>query len=50
VIEQESLSNQQKVQIIEAIAKADRCLIDGADEFLQVFSVMSVMMRVMTAS
>lgn len=50
VIMQDGLSNKQKSVIVEAIANSDRCLIDGADEFLQVFSVMSVIMRELSVS
>jgi hypothetical protein len=47
---QDCLTNKQKSVIVEAIANSDRCLIDGADEFLQVFSVMSVIMRELATS
>lgn len=45
IIDQPELSNTQKSTMIDAIAKADQCLVDGADEFLQLFSVLSVIMK-----
>jgi replication factor C subunit 2/4 len=45
VIAQPDLTNVQKSIIVDAIARADQCLVDGADEFLQMFSVFSVIMK-----
>jgi replication factor C subunit 2/4 len=45
IIEQAELSNKQKSEIVDAIAKADIALVEGADEFLQMFCVFSVIMN-----
>jgi replication factor C subunit 2/4 len=39
------LDNVQKANISEVIAQADKCLQDGADEFLQLMSVLSSYMK-----
>jgi len=46
IISQTDLSNTQKSVIIETIAKADHCLVEGADEFLQMFYVTSIIMKI----
>jgi replication factor C subunit 2/4 len=40
-----ALDDSDKATALEAIAEAEKCLIDGADEFLQVFAVGSKIMR-----
>ncbi|MCO5610125.1 hypothetical protein L7F22_064360 [Adiantum nelumboides] len=45
VVPDEELSDLQKARICERIAQADKCLIDGADEYLQMLDVASGTMR-----
>ncbi|KAH7428265.1 hypothetical protein KP509_10G083800 [Ceratopteris richardii] len=45
VVANEDLSDLQKAQVCERIAQADKCLIDGADEYLQILDVASGAMR-----
>lgn len=45
VVPDERLPDSQKAQICERVAVADKCLIDGADEYLQLLDVASTTMR-----
>lgn len=45
IVFDEELSDIRKAQICERIALADKCLIDGADEYLQMLDVASGTMR-----
>ncbi|XP_001633013.2 replication factor C subunit 4 [Nematostella vectensis] len=45
IVQMEDLNDHQKSAIMEKIAIVDKCLIDGADEYLQVLSMCSVMMQ-----
>jgi len=45
IVEVKTLSNLQKAQISEQIAQSDRCLQEGADEFLQLMSALSCIMK-----
>ena len=42
------LTDQQKREICAALAGAESCLLDGADEYLQVLAVTSLMMKVLS--
>ena len=42
------LTDQQKGEICSALAGAESCLLDGADEYLQVLAVTSLMMKVLS--
>ena len=46
VLDDMSLSNSNKGVIMEQIAKTDDCLADGADDFLQLMSTMTTVMKV----
>jgi replication factor C subunit 2/4 len=41
------LKNNQKAHILEALANSDKCLIDGADEYLQLLATTSLIMNEM---
>ncbi|KAG7488230.1 hypothetical protein MATL_G00031340 [Megalops atlanticus] len=45
MIIEESLSDRQKSAITEKMAEVDKCLADGADEYLQMMSLCSVIMQ-----
>lgn len=45
VIVAEDISDEQKARICKRLAEADKCLIDGADEYLQLLDVTSNTMR-----
>lgn len=45
IVPDEQLSDSQKALICERVAEADKCLIDGADEYLQLLDVASSTMR-----
>ncbi|KAJ8277209.1 hypothetical protein GJAV_G00072610 [Gymnothorax javanicus] len=42
---QETFSDRQKSAIVEKMAEVDKCLTDGADEYLQMMSLCSVIMQ-----
>ncbi|XP_061095298.1 replication factor C subunit 4 [Conger conger] len=42
---EESLNDRQKSAIVEKMAEVDKCLADGADEYLQMMSLCSVIMQ-----
>ncbi|XP_064186062.1 replication factor C subunit 4 [Anguilla rostrata] len=42
---EESLSDRHKSAIVEKMAEVDKCLADGADEYLQLMSLCSVIMQ-----
>ncbi|KAJ6660944.1 hypothetical protein lerEdw1_016964 [Lerista edwardsae] len=48
IVERENLSDKQKSIIAEKLAEADKCLVDGSDEFLQLISVCAVIMQQLT--
>ncbi|XP_015754298.1 PREDICTED: replication factor C subunit 4-like [Acropora digitifera] len=45
VVEMTELNDHQKSAITEKLAIVDKCLCDGADEYLQILSLCSVMMQ-----
>lgn len=45
VVEAEDISDEQKARICKKLAEADKCLVDGADEYLQLLDVASNSMR-----
>ncbi|MBN3319609.1 RFC4 factor, partial [Atractosteus spatula] len=45
VFEDERLNDKQKSAIAEKMAEVDKCLADGADEFLQMIALCSVIMQ-----
>ncbi|KAH7567927.1 hypothetical protein JRO89_XS07G0191200 [Xanthoceras sorbifolium] len=45
VVEAEDISDEQKARICKCLAEADKCLVDGADEYLQLLNVASHVMR-----
>lgn len=45
IVEMDELNDHQKSAIMEKLAIVDKCLCDGADEFLQILSLCSVMMQ-----
>ncbi|XP_073255287.1 replication factor C subunit 4-like [Porites lutea] len=45
IVEMSELNDHQKSAILEKLAIVDKCLCDGADEYLQVLSLCSVMMQ-----
>ncbi|KAM4772345.1 replication factor C subunit 4 isoform 3-T3 [Rhinophrynus dorsalis] len=48
ILEREDLTDKQKAIITEKLAEVDRCLTDGADEYLQMLSLFAVVMQQMT--
>ncbi|MGH0125350.1 UNVERIFIED_CONTAM: hypothetical protein FKN15_023491 [Acipenser sinensis] len=48
VIEKEDLNDKQKSAITEKLAEVDKCLMDGADEYLQMIGLCSVIMQQVT--
>ncbi|KAK4859304.1 hypothetical protein QYF36_003083 [Acer negundo] len=44
VVEAEDISDEQKARICKRLAEADKCLVDGADEYLQLLNVASHVM------
>ncbi|XP_068135412.1 replication factor C subunit 4 [Hyperolius riggenbachi] len=48
IIEREDLTDKQKAIITEKLAEVDKCLVDGADEYLQMLSLFAVIMQQMT--
>ncbi|GFZ09812.1 ATPase family associated with various cellular activities [Actinidia rufa] len=47
VVVADDISDEQKAKICKKLAEADKCLIDGADEYLQLLDVASITMRVL---
>ena len=45
VVSEDAFNSIQKAQILEAVAEADARLLDGADEFLQLFQVCSTAIK-----
>ncbi|GLT84955.1 hypothetical protein SLE2022_031610 [Rubroshorea leprosula] len=45
VVEADDVSDEQKARICKNLAEADKCLVDGADEYLQLLDVTSNTMR-----
>jgi len=45
IVEMSELNDHQKSAILEKLAIVDKCLCDGADEYLQILSLCSVMMQ-----
>ncbi|KAH8508961.1 hypothetical protein Peur_050794 [Populus x canadensis] len=45
VVEVDDISDEQKARICKSLATADKCLVDGADEYLQLLDVVSNTMR-----
>ncbi|XP_077344009.1 replication factor C subunit 4 isoform X2 [Lithobates pipiens] len=48
ILEREDLTDKQKAAITEKLAEVDKCLVDGADEYLQMLSLFAVVMQQMT--
>ena len=42
ILQDASLQDKQRARICTALAEADKCLVDGSDEFLQLLHVASV--------
>ena len=42
ILRDTSLQDKQRARICTALAEADKCLVDGSDEFLQLLHVASV--------
>ncbi|XP_010269005.1 PREDICTED: replication factor C subunit 2 isoform X1 [Nelumbo nucifera] len=45
IVEANDISDEQKARICKRLAEADKCLVDGADEYLQLMDVASNTMR-----
>ncbi|KAL3845506.1 hypothetical protein ACJIZ3_002909 [Penstemon smallii] len=45
IVEADDISDEQKAKICKKFAEADKCLVDGADEYLQLLDVASTTMR-----
>ncbi|KAJ8450308.1 hypothetical protein Cgig2_004765 [Carnegiea gigantea] len=45
IVEADDISDEQKARICKKLGEADKCLVDGADEYLQLLDVMSNTMR-----
>lgn len=45
IVEENDISDEQKARICQKLGEADKCLVDGADEYLQLLDVMSNTMR-----
>ncbi|KAG8378236.1 hypothetical protein BUALT_Bualt08G0116700 [Buddleja alternifolia] len=45
IVESDDISDEQKARICKKFAEADKCLVDGADEYLQLLDVASNIMR-----
>ncbi|KAI6689427.1 hypothetical protein NL676_026255 [Syzygium grande] len=45
VVEADDISDEQKARICKRLGEADKCLVDGADEYLQLLDVASNTMR-----
>jgi len=45
VVVSDEMSDKQKSLILESVAASDKCLADGADEYLQLMSVGSATMQ-----
>ncbi|KAH9757120.1 Replication factor C subunit 4 [Citrus sinensis] len=45
VVETEDISDEQKARICKCLAEVDKCLVDGADEYLQLLDVASNVIR-----
>lgn len=50
VVEDGQLAEQAKAQLLERLAQADKALVDGADEFLQLLSVASLTQRLVATA
>ncbi|KFP30609.1 Replication factor C subunit 4, partial [Colius striatus] len=48
VVESEDYSDKQKSVIVEKLAEVDKCLVDGADEYLQLVSLCALVMQQLT--
>ncbi|THG05963.1 hypothetical protein TEA_008370 [Camellia sinensis var. sinensis] len=47
VVEADGVSDEQKAKICKKLGEVDKCLVDGADEYLQLLDVASNTMRVL---
>ncbi|XP_027901770.1 replication factor C subunit 2 [Vigna unguiculata] len=45
IVEENDLSDEQKARISKKLGEADKCLVDGADEYLQLLAVVSNTMK-----
>ncbi|GAB2213907.1 hypothetical protein Droror1_Dr00018232 [Drosera rotundifolia] len=45
IVEDNDISDEQKAQICKKLGEVDKCLVDGADEYLQILDVASSTMR-----
>ncbi|NWQ74568.1 RFC4 factor, partial [Columbina picui] len=48
VVESEDYSDKEKSAIVEKLAEVDKCLADGADEYLQLMSLCALVMQQLT--
>jgi len=49
VVTSNSLKDENKAEICDKLATAENCLLDGADEYLQVMSVATYMMKILSS-
>ncbi|KAH7861432.1 hypothetical protein Vadar_026112 [Vaccinium darrowii] len=47
IVGADDISDEQKAKICKKLAETDKCLVDGADEYLQLLDVASITMRVL---
>jgi replication factor C subunit 2/4 len=50
LLKDQSLKDPQRARICTVLAEADKCLVDGADEFLQLLHVASVAQQAICAA
>lgn len=50
LVKEHALKDTQRATICTALAVADKCLVDGADEFLQLLHVASVAQQAISAA
>jgi len=50
IVDDDNIPSEQKASVIEVIAEADKCLVEGADEFLQLLNVFSFTMKILGAN
>ncbi|XP_059280271.1 replication factor C subunit 2 [Lycium ferocissimum] len=48
VVDADDISDEQKARICKKFAEADKCLVDGADEYLQLLNVASTTMQALS--
>ncbi|KAJ7957470.1 Replication factor C subunit [Quillaja saponaria] len=48
IVEADDILDEQKARISKKVGEADKCLVDGADEYLQLLDVVSITIRALT--